>query len=254
MLDAGRFLFFTLVFMRISGFILFNPIFGRRNVPGIVKAGFIMVLTVVVATFSGGVVPEPTLPLEYGILLLKEVAIGYILGFVVNLFLYVIVFAGEFMDMQMGMSMAKIYDAQSNASISLSATFYNALFMLLFFVAGGHIALLKVLLTSAEVVPYGTVVFQSGISHAIFELFTQCTLFAIQFAFPVFAAEFLCEMGVGILMKTIPQINVFVVNIQLKVFLGLLLVLILFTPMAEYLQKLLVIMIDSVKDILQLLR
>ncbi len=253
MIDTQRFMFFTLVLMRMSGFVLFNPIFGRKNVPALVKTGFIMVLTMVVYTFSDSSVPVPATTLEYGVLLLKEVAVGYILGYVISLFLYVIIFAGEFMDMQMGLSMSKIYDAQSNASISLSATFYNALFLMLFFASGAHNELLRIILTSADIVPYGNVVLTSGISQSILDLFVTCTVMAIRFSFPIFAAELLCEIGVGILMKTIPQINIFVINIQLKVFFGLILMALMFSPMAEYLGKMIEIMLENLKVVLHLL-
>ncbi|NLK38043.1 MAG: flagellar biosynthetic protein FliR [Epulopiscium sp.] len=253
MIETQRFFFFTLVLMRMFGFVFFNPIFGRRNIPAIVKAGLAMVLTVVVYTFTDESLLMPTTTLEYGVLLLKEAAIGYVLGFAISLFLYVIIFAGEFIDMQMGLSMSKIYDPQSNTSISLSATFYNALFLMLFFASGAHLTLLKVILTSAEVVPYGSVVIHSGISQSIIDLFSTCTVMAMRFAFPIFAAELLCEVGVGILMKTIPQINVFVVNIQLKVFLGLMLMLLMFSPMAEYLGKMIGTMLENLGAILAML-
>ena len=167
MLEPNRFMFFTLVLMRISGMILFNPILGRRNVPAVVKAGMIMALTIIVSSFYNGTIEQPNTILEYGVLLLKECAIGYIAGFVISLFLYIIILAGEFIDMQLGLSMAKVYDSQSNASISMSATLYNILYMLAFFALNGHIALLHAILTSSEVVPYGEVVLNQAVYQRI---------------------------------------------------------------------------------------
>lgn len=253
MVDSGRVMLFSLIIMRMSGCVLFNTIFGRRNIPSIVKAGFIMVLSVLLYTSTDGTVPEPVTITEYAVLLLKELMVGYVLGFVVALFLYVILFAGEFIDLQMGISMSKIYDAQSNASISISATFYNALFILLFFAADGHLALLQIFLSSADIVPYGAVVIEPGISNAIVDIFIQCTVFGLSFAFPIFAAEFLAEVGVGVLMKTIPQINVFVVNLQTKLFIGMMMILIMFGPMGEYLQNLVYAMLDSVRQVITLM-
>jgi len=253
-LEPNRFMFFTLVLMRISGMILFNPILGRRNVPAVVKAGMIMALTIIVSSFYNGTIEQPNTILEYGVLLLKECAIGYIAGFVISLFLYIIILAGEFIDMQLGLSMAKVYDSQSNASISMSATLYNILYMLAFFALNGHIALLHAILTSSEVIPYGEVVFNQAAYQRILDIFIQCTILGIQLSFPILAAELICEMGVGILMKTIPQINVFVINIQAKVLIGILILLMMFVPMEEFIRDLIPQTIDSFKEMLEFLK
>lgn len=245
---------FTLILMRMSGIVLFNPILGRRNIPAIVKAGFIIVLSIIIFTSSQETAVMINIPIEYGMLLLKEFAVGYILAFVMNLFLYIIIFAGEIIDLQMGISMSKIYDSQSNASISITASLYNALFLLLFFAQDGHLSLIQTIITSGEIVPYGNIVIPLRLGPTILDMFCQCTVLAVKFAFPIFAIEFLLEIGVGILMKTIPQINVFVVNIQAKLFIGLLLLLMFFSPMSEFLQKIMVTMLETLRDCLIMMR
>ena len=254
MLEPNRFMFFTLVLMRMSGMILFNPILGRRNIPAAVKAGMIMALTIIISSFYNGAIEQPNTIIEYAVLLLKECAVGYIAGFIISLFLYIIILAGEFIDMQLGLSMAKIYDSQSNASISMSATLYNILYMLLFFALNGHIALIHAILTSSVVIPYGVVVLNQIAYQMIWDVFIQCTVAGIQLSFPILAAELICEMGVGILMKTIPQINVFVINIQAKVLIGILILLMMFVPMEEFIRGLIPQTIDSFREILQLLK
>lgn len=246
MIDTQHLMLFSLILMRISGCILFNPILGRKNIPATAKAGFIMVLAYVVYTVSGETRVEAVTAVQYGILLLKEFAVGYGVGFVINLFLYFIIFAGELIDLQMGISIAKLYDPQSNSSISLSATLYNAVFLLLFFVTDGHLALIKILISSGNILPYGDIFIHSGISSEVINIFCQCTVLAIKFSFPIFAVEFLAEIGVGILMKTIPQINVFVVNIQAKLFVGLLMLLLLFLPMSSFLEEIIHLMLQTV--------
>lgn len=254
MLEPNRFMFFTLVLMRISGMILFNPILGRRNVPAVVKAGMIMALTIIVSSFYNGAVEQPNTVVEYAVILIKECAVGYVTGFVISLFLYVIILAGEFIDMQLGLSMAKIYDSQSNASISMSATLYNILYTLIFFALNGHIAVLHAILTSSEVVPYGEVVLNQAVYQRIWDIFIQCTILGIQMSFPILAAELICEMGVGILMKTIPQINVFVINIQAKVLIGILILVMMFVPMEEFVRGLIPQTINHFREIIQLLK
>jgi len=237
--------------MRMSGFVFLNPIFARKNVPNIVKTGLVMALTMIVFTTIPDEEIAVTGMLDFIIILLKEFAAGYVVGFVVSLFSYVIIFAGEFMDLQMGFSMSKIFDAQSNTSISLSSTYYNILYMLLFFVTDAHVALINILINSGNVMPYGHVLIGQDVAQGVLNIFTLCSVFAMKMAFPVLAIEFLCAMGMGILMKAIPQINVFIVDIQLKIFVGLILMLFIFSPMSDFLNGLITTMIENIRNIMQ---
>lgn len=254
--DTAQFLLFSLIMMRMAGFVLLNPILGRNSIPVIAKSGFILVLTLLLFSFSQGqpmAAVEVESSLTYSLLLLKEFVIGYFLGFVVQLFSMVITFAAAVIDFQMGLSMAMIYDAQNNAQIPLSGSIYNAFFMLLFFATDGHLAMMKILLTSAEVVPYGGVTFSSGAFWAVLDIFSACIVWAVKFSFPILAAELIVTVGLGILMKMIPQINVFVVQIQVKIILGMVLFLFLFSPMADALGNLITAMLRQMQEMLQML-
>ncbi|MCI8342649.1 MAG: flagellar biosynthetic protein FliR [Firmicutes bacterium] len=247
-------LLFSLMIMRTAGFIALNPILGRRNVPTIVKGGFIIMLSLILISYSSQAPVDAINAIEYSFWLLKEFAVGFVLGMVVNFFLSIIVFAGESIDMQMGLSMAKVYDASSNTQISLSATFYNMVFMLLFFSSDAHLALIRLFLRSGETLPYGAVVIGTQIADEMVTMFCDCLVLAVRLAMPMIAAEMLVEVGVGILMKTIPQINVFVVNIQTKIIFGLVLLLLIFSPTAEFLGECMKEMLFAFQNILTFMR
>ena len=70
---------------------------------------------------------------------------------------------------------------------------------------------------------------------ALIQVFLDCTILGVKLAMPILAAELLGQVGMGILMKVIPQINIFVINIDLKVIIGMLLLLILVAPFGEFL-------------------
>lgn len=244
---------FSLILMRMSGFILLNPILGRKNIPVQVKTGIIFVLTLTVYSFSSGEAFDISSPLEYGFLLLKEFAAGYVVGFVTELFFFVITFAGFIMDFQMGLSMSTVYDPQSNAQLPVSGSLLQTFYLMLFFAVDGHLALLKILLSSAEIIPYGGILLTQDLAAKMIDLFSECVLMGVKFAFPILAAEFLMEMGVGILNKIVPQINVFVINFQLKITVGLTLLVFLISPIGEFLSNLVTVMIKSIQEILTFL-
>ncbi|MDO5062395.1 MAG: flagellar biosynthetic protein FliR [Peptostreptococcaceae bacterium] len=245
-------LLWSLIMMRVSGFVLVNPILGRRGIPGIVKAGMIMVLTLFLISLPNQEIVVGSL-LEYIVLLLKEFVVGYVIGFIISLFQYVIVLAGGIVDFQMGLSMSTIYDAQSNSSLALTATMLNIMFMLIFFAIDGHIALFRLLIDLREIIPYGEMSWDPLMSSRILAIFVQCTLVGVQMAFPIIALEFIGEAGVGILMKTIPQINVFAVNIQMKIFIGLVAIVFLIAPMGDFVHKLILEMIEQIREVVALL-
>ncbi len=244
---------FSLILMRMSGFILLNPILGRRNIPAIVKAGFIFVLTTALYSFSSGTAFDIASPVEYGFLLLKEFAVGYVIGYVTELFFFVITYAGYIMDFQMGLSMSTVYDPQSNAQLPITGSLLQAFYVLLFFAVDGHLALMKILLTSAEVVPYGGILITQGLAVRMIDLFVECAIMGVKFSFPILAAEFLIEIGAGLLNKIVPQINIFVINIQLKVIVGLALLIFLVSPIGEFLSNLITVMIHSIQEVLTFL-
>lgn len=243
---------FSLILMRMSGFILLNPIFGRRGIPAQFKAGMIMALSVMLfpgARLYGGV---PAVMPELILRLLMEFAFGYLVGYVMQLFDYAVTHMGAILDFQMGLSMATVYDAKNGTQVALSGSVFNIYFMLLFFAVDGHLALMKLLVSSAREVPYGHIVLGSHMWDAMLAIFIQCTVMAVKIAFPIIAVEFLTEVGVGILMKIIPQINLFVLNIQLKVLLGLAAILILFSPIGDLFGGMITQMMDIIQNIIKL--
>ena len=111
----------------------------------------------------------------------------------------------------------------------------NLLMSLLFFTANGHHTLIRIMVASGGIVPFGAVVLGEELYMALIEVFIDCTILGIKLCMPILAAELLGQVGMGILMKVIPQINVFAINIELKVIIGLSLTLLLMVPFSEFL-------------------
>ena len=235
MIDWEQLFLMELIVTRMTGFVLFSPIFGRRGIPGIVKGGLIMVLSWAVIGATGGGVPVPGTLLEHMLRLLLELAVGLALGYVMRLFFAVAQFGGEIIDAQMGITMAQTYDASSQANMTVSGSLLNILMILIFFAENGHHTLLRLLLTSGELVPYGGASIGLPAAEQIVVFFLQCMLLSVKLGLPILAAEMLGELSMGILMKAIPQINAFVINMELKVIVGLVLLYLFLRPMTEFL-------------------
>ena len=242
-----------MVMARMSGFVLFNPLFGRQTLPGVVKSGLVLLLSFTVYAMEPAAPPVPGNLLELIFRLVLELGLGYVLGLVMHFFLSIPLVAGEVIDTQMGMSMGKTYDPGSQASLSVTATLLNVLMTLLFFAANGHHTLLRIFLLSGDAIPFGMVSLGTALYSTIVELFIHCTILSIKLCMPILAAELLGQVGMGILMKAIPQINVFAINIELKVIIGLSLVLIFMVPFSEYLLEAEAAMLQSLQRLLPLM-
>ena len=236
MIDEAQLTLFLYILMRMTGFVVFNPLWGGRSgVPGMVKAGMSLVLAVAVYSFTPNSAPAvPATALELSVRLLLELALGYVVALVVHFFFYVVVQAGQLIDAQMGMNMSETYDPSMGTNVSLTGNLLNIMMALLFFAAGGHITLLRILMGSGEIIPFGAVSLGTQASTYLLECFASCVVLAFKLSLPILAAELIGELGMGILMKVIPQINVFAINFELKIILGLALVLLMMPLMGEF--------------------
>ena len=250
MFDWTELTLFLYISARVSGFVIFNPILGRTNVPAAFRSGMALVLSWFVMGVTRQEVPAPTGVVELLVHLLLEMALGFLLGMAVNFFFYIPQMAGFMTDLQMGMTMNQMYDPGSQANMSVTAMILNLLMTLLFFAAGGHLTLIRIFLTSEEIVPLGAVSIGVPAYQYLLELFIQCTVLAVKLCMPVMAAELVAQIGMGVLMKAIPQINVFAINIDLKVLVGLGLLFMLTIPFSEYLISAERMMLDSLHELL----
>ena len=236
MLDWDRLTLFLYITVRMAGFILFTPFFGRSNVPNTFKAGFTLVLAVTASgIYTGEVLPMPVTLMEFAVRLILELGVGFLVGVVMNLFLFVPSYAGHIMDEQMGMAMAQTYDPSFRGQATPASNVLNIFSILIFFSANGHHTLLRLMLDSGGVVPFGTAALGSEAAEKVAALFIDCTLLSMKLCLPILGAELMGQVGMGVLMKAIPQINVFAINIELKVIIGLAMLYFLLAPISEFL-------------------
>lgn len=228
------FILFALIFMRMTGAVMFNPVLGRTNLPRSYKGALIFALSLMMYLGVEGVLEhEPSTMIEYGVMLVLELAVGFVLGFSMELFFMIIRFASSIMDHTMGLSMAQSYDPTTNTQMTVSSGLFYAFLFLLFLAGDGHVRFLGLMFASARLIPFGQVEFGAEVSRMMLEIFKVNIVTGLQFAFPIIAMELVTEAAVGILMRMIPQINVFAVNFQLKILVGLMMLVYMFSPMSD---------------------
>lgn len=220
---------FILVLARVAGIFTFNPIFHRNNIPNTAKTGMTVVLTVIMVPTLGQIAYQPDNLIGFLLTVLIEVLIGLILGFFVNLLMTIFIYAGEVIDMQIGLAMAKVMDPSSGASLPVFTTVFNYIFILYFFLTDGHLAYIKLFAISYETLPIADVSLNFNLTYLVVKYFSVIMTYGLKFALPILVIEMIVEIAMGIMMKAVPSIHVFVINVQLKLLVGFLFIVIL-TP------------------------
>lgn len=248
--DLNNWYIFLFVGCRMTGVMFFNPIFGRGSVPVMVKIGLSLGIALNVAYgLTGSYVADYT-TIDLLVAMVREFAVGYAIGFIMQLFMSIFHIGGELMDLQLGFSMAQMYDPSTNSQVSVTGNLITILYVLLFFITNSHITLLAVAAKSYSVVPVGLGGVSGKIGVYMIELFGYILVYALQLALPIVVTEILVEVAVGILMRVVPNINVFVVNIQIKIMVGLLVLLTIIPVLVRFIGKLNLIMLDRMQDVL----
>ena len=187
----------------------------------------------------------------YMALIFKEFIVGLIIGFIAYLVFNAIYIAGQIIDMQIGFGMVNVLDPISNIQVPITSNFYFIISMLVFLIVNGHHVLIKALFDSFKMLPIGSAVFKEQLLTDIFRIFGNIFAIGFKISAPIIAAILITDIALGVISKTVPQLNVFVVGMPLKIGLGLM-VMILTIPMFISLVDVLINGMDS--DILTVLK
>jgi len=213
---------FIIMLVRISAFFYTAPVFGGSTVPPLAKIGFATLFTFLVLSVTGPIGPAlpDTIP-QAVFLLATEVTFGLVLGYSVSLVFAGVQIGGMLMGYQMGFAVANVLDPISNQQVSIIGQFLF-LFALLYFLAmDAHHILIKGIADSFLIAPVGGFSVDQGSVAWLVGIFGRMFWLGLRIAMPVIGAVFLVDTSLGIIAKTVPQMNVFIVGLPLKSLLGM---------------------------------
>lgn len=213
--------FFLLIFVRLSAFIFSAPFFNHKNVPQRVKVG----LSFLVATIVAMVVPYKELSYVgiygYGFLIIKETFMGIVIGFMANICTMILAFAGQLIDQEIGFSMVQELNPTANFQTTITANLLMNTVMLVMIVSNLYIYVLDAIIDSFLIVPVGNVKINPLMYTVFLKFMTEYFLIAFRIILPVFVCILLTNVILAILAKVAPQMNMMVIGMQLKVFVGI---------------------------------
>lgn len=220
--------YFMLIFCRVSCLIYIAPFFGMNNTPGRVKIGLAFVVSVLLYyTLGVQTMPEYDTVYGYAVLVIKEVVTGLLMGYGCNMCTSIVGFAGRIIDMETGLSMASMMDPTSREELSISGVIYRYAIMLILIISGMYQYIMKALAESFALIPVAGAVFHPDkLLNVMLKFMADFILISFRICLPMFAVMILLNALLGILAKVAPQMNMFSVGLQMKVLVGMLVLLI----------------------------
>ena len=213
--------FFLLILVRVSGFVYTAPFFSLKNVPMRVKAGISCMLAIILL----GILPYQSFNYasnyDYVFLIVKELLIGLIIGFFANIGYYILSLVGHMIDTEIGFSMVSTLDPITNIQVTITSNLYTYLIMLMMMVTNLHHYFIRAFVDAYEIIPIGNGIINTNMYQLMVTSITNYFILGLRIVLPVFGAILIVNVILGILAKVAPQMNMFVVGMQLKVFVGL---------------------------------
>ena len=156
---------------------------------------------------------------------LMETLTGLVFGFITNMCFNSLKIAGSLIDQQLGLSMANIYDPNTNTQNTLIETILYWLGVMIFFSMNGHHQLIAGIQNSFNLVKVGQLILSGNFDYVI-NVFVQCFIIGIKIAVPMILSLLIAELLIGFISKSVPQLNVMVVSMPLKLLMGIIFIMI----------------------------
>ncbi len=235
--SVGNIILFMAIFTRLSGLFTSAPLFSTYPIPAQIKvwlaATIAFILFPIVQANTSFVTPTSVPALT--LILFKEFLIGYVIGYCANIMFAGIELGVNTFAIQMGISADQALNPTSGGNSPVITQAYTYLATMLFVTLGAHRWLFSAIYNSFKTLPAGYVFnFSPGLVEQVVIISGQIFSIGLGIAIPIFGVLFITDILLGFTSKMMPQMNIFMVSIPLKIYLGLLLSLIFMRPMAEY--------------------
>lgn len=222
-LSANQIEVFILVLLRVTAIVITIPVISDASVPARFKAALSILITLIIFPL---VLPKMPPTANYHLLILMykmagEVMIGLIIGFVARLVLAGIQIAGDMVGFQMGLSIANVIDPMTSEQVSIITELQYLIAMLVFLAVDAHHFFFSAIIQSYSILNPLSFHFSGQLMQLIFDFSKDMFVIALKLSAPLMAVMLFTNVGLGIVARTVPQLNVFIVGMPLQIAIGL---------------------------------
>jgi flagellar biosynthetic protein FliR len=231
-ITTAKFETFILVLIRVSVILFMLPVFNAPEIPRLVR--FALGMFIAFAIFQ----TVPTIASlnglgEFVAAILSQVLVAFVFGYVGYLVFMGIQFAGEVLDLQIGFAVSNIINPITQQQITVIGELELALATLIFLVTDSHLLMLQGIGGSFSLVPLPFAALGPSVVHSVGVFFGEAVLIVFKIAAPVSVALFVVNVGLGLMARVAPQMNVFVVGFPIQIGVGLIM-LVVSMPLLGY--------------------
>jgi flagellar biosynthesis protein FliR len=208
-IDTEKFLVFTLVLTRVSGLMMTAPLYGTKEVPTQVRVFLALVIALLIMPSQwNATLPYPGNTLNYLAIVAGELVVGVCMGLGIQFIFRGLEMAGELIAYVGGLMMAEALDPAMDTNEPLFSRFLYLLALAIFLSVGGHRMVMAALLDTFQAIPPGLGVFTKSITEAFVTLVAQSFSLAVRAAAPAMLSLLLASLVMGLIGRTVPQLNV----------------------------------------------
>jgi flagellar biosynthetic protein FliR len=253
LLSPTNLILFVIVFTRLSGLMTTAPLISTYPIPMQVKIWFMamvaLIMFPIVMAQTGLQVPT-SIPI-LGLVLIKEFMVGYIAGFVANVVFIGVEIAADLVSMQVGLTAAQAMNPMTGDNSPILTQAYTMIAAMLFIGLNGYQWLFSAIFKTFQVIPPGYDLTVSGtFTHNVIYLTSQIFIIGLNIALPVFSVLLITDVLLGFMAKMMPKMNIFMVALPLKIYIGLTLFIMLVPPLCSHIQMLLEKYLTSITAVL----
>lgn len=234
----GWLIAFLWPFVRLAAFIMAAPLWGHSSIPTQVKVSLAAALTFVIAPTLPALLDVPIVSWASLGIMVEQMLIGVAIGLVMRVTLAVVMAAGEYIGLQMGLAFATFFSPDTGANTMVLSRFLYMITLLMLLAFNGHLVVIEILATSFDTLPIG----MGGFNPAAWEMLAGygATIFTagLLLAIPVIASLLIINLSLGILNRASPQLTIFSIGFPLTLTVGLILMMVLMSDLGRFLERL----------------
>lgn len=251
-----------LIFARIFGLFFIAPILSSDTIRFRTKTILALLMAIVLYPVTASYLPAlPQQPGTYGLMLLGQLAIGLIIGFMLLIIISAFQLIGEVFSLQMGISFSEVLDPQSQVSLPILGILKNAIGILIFLsvpfqmdgrYASAFLHMLHTLARSFQVVPdfFFSAPIQGGVFRYIDQAFGLMFLTALKTGIPLIGILFISSLTLGLLGRAAPQMNLISMGIQVNIMVGIVALILLVPVIVPLMGDAFVVIMDRIEEML----
>lgn len=223
MINTAYFMAVLFIFLRMVTFFTMVPVLFPKGTPNTMKVLFTALISFILMPGINSAGLAGAISDNYVLILycINEIITGLVLGYLTSLCFNIVRMAGQLMDMQIGFSMLSFFDPTSNSNVTLLERLLYWVSLIVFFIVDGHHMLIRALIESYNAVGIGkSILFQDTIMYSV-NTFIQYFTIGLKIAIPIVLIIIITDLTLGLISRTVPQLNVMILGLPIKIIVGL---------------------------------